>query len=90
MKKMTPLEKLRSKGLKNVEKLLEFPTMILEESIGKIKENTKIIFMMTKLDEKHRWERNPDPMDIAKIFTTFGSSFKCSNAQNVFTYYHKF
>ena len=87
MNKMTPLEKLRSKGLKNVEKLLNFPTMILEESMGKIKENTKIIQMMTKLDEKYRWEKNPDPMDIAKIFTTFGSSFKCSNAQNVFTYY---
>jgi hypothetical protein len=83
----TPIEKLESRGLKNAEKLLTFPTMILEDTIATIRKNTEIVQMAAEIDRQMEQKKYLDQKTIAKIRTNYGDFFSQGYAQNVLTYY---
>ncbi len=90
MHDMTPLEKIKSCGIHNTDKLMEFPTMILEDTIGEIKKATEILRVNKALD-RYRLKSTSTPFlfdqkFLADLKYTY-KSFFTSNAQNVLTYY---
>jgi len=84
MNDMTPLEKLQSSGLTTPEKILEFPTMILEDHINEIREATNMIRLFAELIECD--EKNSNPKFFADIKAGFDKKF-IESAHNVLTYY---
>ena len=89
MNKRTPIEKLRSNGIHNAERLLQFPIMILEDSIGTIKKNTEIVQAVSSMKLKLDKGEKLDQKKITDIGTTFANFFSQPHAQNVLTYYRK-
>ena len=87
MNKRTPIEKLRSNGIHNAERLLQFPIMILEDSIGTIKKNTEIVQAVSSMKLKLDKGEKLDQKKITDIGTTFANFFSQPHAQNVLTYY---
>jgi hypothetical protein len=88
MNKLTPLEKLQQCGVEQAKKIATFPTMILEDNIGKIKEATNIIRLAADLKEytaSHLAAPRPDQQWIKKWKSNV-KNFSIS-AQNVLTYY---
>ena len=87
MNGLTPIEKLESRGLKNAQKLLTFPTMILENSISTIRKNTEIIMMAMEVDRHVAKGNNLTQKTLANISTNFRDFFSQPHAQNFLTYY---
>ena len=87
MNGVTPLEKLKLSGIHNAEKLMNFPTMILEDCIDVIKQATLIVKIATCLNEyKNRFKKLKfDPKTLRDIINKF-NLFE-ENAQNVLTHY---
>jgi hypothetical protein len=88
----TPMEKLESSGIYTAEKFLRFPVMILEDVMGKIKEATEVVRVLSFLRNQKR-ERSAlfsDQRFLANLrikFPRFFSNDFCLNAQNVLTEY---
>lgn len=86
MNDLTPLEKIKKSGITNPNKLLDFPTMILEDYIDDLRHATEILFLADILSQnKYRLDNQKF---IADAFSSFPFSF-FKNAQNVLTYYQK-
>ena len=86
---MTPLEKLRHSGVTSSAKILEFPTMILEDCIDDLKASTNIIRLASELTENHH--QLHDQKFLANLKASFQLPWN-ENAQNVLTHYpfHRF
>ena len=88
MNGMTPLEKLISKGYKNAEKLLYFPIMLLEDTIGKIKKNSEVVLVLDAINSILKKSKSCVQKKIAELSTIYNNFFLQPYAQNVLTYYH--
>ncbi len=72
------------------ERLLDFPTMILEDSIGQIKKSTETILALDAMDREGRENNRPlEQKQVWKVGSTFESFFAEPHAQNVLTSYHR-
>ena len=70
MHDMTPIEKIKSCGIYHADRLLQFPTMILEDSIGVIKKYTEIIRITSELNDykiKHKSFKSFDQKFVANL-----------------------
>jgi len=87
MNNMTPVEKLESCGIYNSKRFLEFPTIILEDHIGNIKQCTEIIRIASYLND-YKQKYNITKLD-QKFLCNLKAQFKFfeQNAQKVLTYY---
>lgn len=82
----TPFEILQKSGITTPEKILEFPTLLLEDSIEDLKKANALFLARPFLDQNiHRFH---DPKFFPDLFALFPSLQK--NAQNVLTYYRLF
>ena len=87
MNKMTPIEKLESRGLKSARKLLKFPTMILEETIGALRKGTEIVQVIPRLEDFIDSGKQMDHKERHDIGAMFKGFFSQPCAQNVLTQY---
>ena len=81
---LTPLEKLKASGVTAPEKILEFPTMIIEDHIEDIKSATNIIRFIADLIEQPNCFS--DHKTLADIYAQFDQNF-IQNAHYVLTHY---
>ncbi len=88
MHDMTPIEKIKSCGVYHADRLLEFPTMILEHSIGVIKKYTEIIRVTSELNDYKAEHKSFDSFD-QKFIANLKANYKkiTLNAHYVLTYY---
>jgi hypothetical protein len=85
MNNMTPIEKLESRGLKSARKLLKFPTMILEETIGALRRGTEIVQVIPRLKDLLNSGKQMDHKERHDIGAMFKGFFSQPYAQNVLT-----
>ncbi len=88
MNKMTPIEKLESRGLKGAKRLLEFPTMLLEDTIGELRKGTEVLQAVHRLEEMIEAKKTIDQKQIYDIGAMYKGFFSQHYAQNVLTKYH--
>jgi hypothetical protein len=92
MNDRTPWEKLKSCGIHTADNFLRFPVVILEDVIGKMKEATEIIRLLSFLKNQKRKRKTllSDQRFLADLrvrFPRFFSQDFFLNAQNVLTEY---
>lgn len=87
MNGMTPLEKLISKGFKSAEKLLYFPIMLLEDTIGEIKKNSEVVLVLDAINAILKKGKSSVQKKLAELSTIYSNFFSQPCAQNVLTYY---
>lgn len=84
MEGRTPFEVLEDKGVFGAKRLLEFPTMILEDTIDTIREHTDYLLFDSELTEYDKIDR--------LVFDKVGNKYEFFNdelAQNVLTYHRR-
>ena len=81
----TPLEVLIDSGLTNAYKLLNFPTMILEDSINDLSNITSVVEFKSYLQRYYKSDDKLDPKKIQNL--KFKFPFLSESAQNVLTPY---
>ena len=86
MNDRTPLEVLIDSGLINPHRLLNYPTMILEEDIHTLSDITNVIELESYLKENHKSVNKFDQKQMRNLKLKFPFLFK--SAQNVLTPYH--
>jgi len=88
MHNMTPIEKIKSCGIHHAQRLLQFPTMILEDSIGVIKKYTQIIQITSELNDYRLKYKSINSFD-QKFIANLNANYKNFplNAHYVLTYY---
>ena len=89
MNKMTPVEKLKSRGLKGAKRLLDFPTMLLEDTIGELRKGTEVLQAIHRLEEKIKAKKTIDQKQIYDIGAMYKGFFSQPYAQNVLTQYQE-
>ena len=101
MSNMTPIEKIKSCWIYNADKLLNFPTMILEDNICEIMKCTDIIRLVSQVNSDRKsskrwmWKYDEelykfdfDQKYIMNMRANYLSVDFLKNAQNVFEQYH--
>jgi len=87
MKGLTPIQKLQKSGIYNAKKILAFPTMILEETLGIIKQNSQILQVIYQLDKIKKENKKYDMKKIINSLDPYKQFFYNDYAQNVLTQY---
>lgn len=87
MEDKTPYEVLSSTGIRNPERLLQFPVMILEDNLDTIRQTVDSLLFQAELKQKeHKLGQQLNQKQIIKTSTKY--RFFDDNAQKVLTQYH--
>ena len=87
MNGLTPIQKLKSKGIYNAFKITTFPTLILEKHIALIKKNSQILQLIHAIDQINSKYKNINQKKIIDAVSSFSYFFNNNFAQNVLTQY---
>jgi len=87
MNGLTPIQKLQKLGIYNAKKILAFPIMILEETLGKIKRNSQILQVIYQLDKIKKENKKYDMKKTINALDPYKQFFYNHYAQNVLTQY---
>ncbi len=87
MNNMTPIEKLESRGLRSAKRLLKFPTMILEDTIGELRKGTEVVQAIPRLQDLIAEKKTIDQKWLLDIGSMFKGFYSQPYAQNVLTQY---
>ena len=87
MNGLTPIQKLHKSGIYNAKKILAFPTMILEETINTIKQNSQILQLIHQLKRIKKEHNKYDMKKIINALDLYKHFFYNKYAQNVLTQY---
>ena len=79
----TPLEKLEKEGILHPERILLFPTLLLDKHISKIRETTDLI----RFERDFSYLNSLDSSCQKNLYDLKYRFRSCKNAQNVLTQY---